>query len=244
MDTSIQTESKKRKFRGYTANGLKILAMITMFIDHIAAGLLWVYMEKNHLCYGGWQNFYMTLRYIGRVAFPIYCFFIVEGFERTSNLKKYFFRLLLFGMISEVPFDYGLFGKWYLSYQNVYFTLLLGLLGLTIYRYLEKRVKNYIVQIIAYGVVALAMGGIAELLHTDYGDIGVWIICLLYIFRKDRKKQCIAGAISFMWELTAPISFLFLYHYNGEKGKKIPKYLFYAFYPVHLAVIAVLRMLL
>ena len=150
-------------------------------------------------------------------------------------------RLLGFGVLSEVPFDYGLFGKWYPSYQNVYFTLLLGLLALTIYRFMEEKVNNYILLIIGYVIIGGATGAIAELLHTDYGAIGVGIICLLYLFRKDRKKQCIVGAVSFLWELTAPISFVFLYFYNGEKGRKIPKYLFYGFYPLHLAFIAVLR---
>ena len=241
MEKNIGLEKKKGPGKGYTGNGLKILAMITMFIDHAAAGLLWVYLENHHMCEGGWQNFYTILRLIGRVAFPIYCFFIVEGFEKTSNLKKYFLRLLVFGIISELPFDSGLFGKWYPSYQNVYFTLILGLLGLTIYRYLEEKVKNHIVQIIFYVGIALLMGEIAELLHTDYGAKGVSTICLLYVFRKDRKKQCIAGAISFAWEFTAPLAFAFLYRYNGEKGKRIPKYLFYGFYPAHLALIAAIR---
>ncbi len=241
MENSIHLEQKKRPGKGYTGNGLKILAMITMFIDHSAAGFLWFYLDSHNMYSGGFQNLYMVLRFIGRVAFPIYCFFIVEGFEKTSNLKKYMLRLLGFGVLSEVPFDYGLFGKWYPSYQNVYFTLLLGLLALTIYRFMEEKVNNYILLIIGYVIIGGATGAIAELLHTDYGAIGVGIICLLYLFRKDRKKQCIVGAVSFLWELTAPISFVFLYFYNGEKGRKIPKYLFYGFYPLHLAFIAVLR---
>ncbi len=132
------------KKRGLTASGIKIIAMICMFIDHAAAsvyqGLLYSKIFETGFPFDvGYSLYdaittnihgplYLLLRAIGRVSFPIYCFFIVEGFKYTHSRWKYFLRLLIFAVISEVPFDMAIFGKFiYALYQNVYFTLAIGL---------------------------------------------------------------------------------------------------------------------
>jgi hypothetical protein len=184
---------------------------------------------------------YRTLRNIGRIAFPIFCFLLVEGFQRTSNLKKYALRLGAFALISEIPFDLA-FSSSLLEfhYQNVYFTLFLGLLTMTGCAAVEtKFAENIWAKTICSLLVLFAGMGAAELLQTDYGMLGILCIMVLYIFRKNRLFQAVAGALSFCWwELPAVLAFIPIYFYNGKRGWKI-KYFFYLFYPVHLLLLAV-----
>lgn len=223
--------------KGIDANTLKIIAVITMIIDHTGAALVWKLAYTAGTINETWYLIYNIMRGIGRIAFPIYCFFIVEGLEHTRNVKKYLARLLIFALASEVPFDYALFGGFTWSYQNVFFTLAIGLLCIWAMKGLESRIFNVRMKWPINGVIIVAGVYIAELLKTDYGAFGVIIIILLYLFRKKRLWQCIVGAVGFVWELTAPLSFVLLYFYNGEKGKKVNKYFFYLVYPVHLLIL-------
>lgn len=242
-----------KKYNGLTANTLKLIAMITMLIDHAGASLIWQMVTKKDEVY----ILYRTMRYIGRLAFPIYCFFIVEGLIHTRNVKKYLIRLLIFAFVSEVPFDYALLGKFTMTYQNVFFTLALGLVCIWGFQFIEEKLPEYLWQkwkiksgeklpvsfwqILCKVVVLMVTYQAAEWMHTDYGGFGVAIIAVLYLLRKNHATQCMAGAVGFYWEVTAPLSFVLLYFYNGEKGKPVNKFLFYGFYPIHLAVLAVVR---
>ena len=76
---------------------------------------------------------------MGRLAFPIYCFLLVEGFLHTHDLKKYALRMLGFALISEGPFDWAFFSGVYWGHQNVYFTLLLGLLAMKLWIHPRRR---------------------------------------------------------------------------------------------------------
>lgn len=130
--------------KGLTASSIKVIAMICMFLDHFAAsvyqGLILSDRLSSGICF--YDSFfifnkpmgtpegilYIIMRMIGRISFPIYCFFIVEGFRHTSSKLKYLLRLLIFAAISEVPFDYAIFGTvFYPLYQNVFVTLAIGL---------------------------------------------------------------------------------------------------------------------
>lgn len=226
------------------ANTMKMIAIITMLIDHLGAALVWEYvLTLQGDARMQWYTVYMVMRKIGRLAFPIYCFFIVEGLEHTRNVKKYIIRLVIFALISEIPFDYAFQGKLTLGYQNVFFTLAIGLICIWGVREVEERVTANVKQII-YKTLTIAAGiFLANMLNTDYGGFGVLMIAILYLFKKNRLLQCILGAAGFAWEVTAPVSFLLLYFYNGEKGRNINKYFFYAFYPVHLAVLALIKVI-
>lgn len=249
---------KTTKTSGLTGSTLKLIAIVTMFIDHIGAVLL-----ENGLLpqisgavlagnsfnflptdYHFWYNFDLVLRFIGRLSFPLFCFLLVEGVLHTKNIKKYALRLGIFALISEVPFDLAVYNNIFdLNSQNVFFTLFIGLVVLWAMRYFEESLPPHLTPL-RY-LVAITGMMFAEFLQTDYSAFGILLIVLLYEFRNNRKWQCIAGAILTLFQsYTAPLSFIFIYFYNGERGKHLPKYVFYAFYPVHLLVLFALRTIL
>ena len=122
-------EVTTEKQTGLTVFVLKMIAVCSMLIDHFGATVVERYIDANMLWDGNWYILYRTLRCIGRLAFPIYCFFIVEGFKYTRSRPKYAIRLLAFAFISEVPFDMAFQKSFFdMSYNNVFFTLFLGLL--------------------------------------------------------------------------------------------------------------------
>jgi len=242
----------------FTGSHLKWIAILTMLIDHIGAALLEVgllpkianaVLAGNSLeyvisDYHFWYRFDAILRAIGRLAFPIFCFLLIEGFLHTKNVKKYALRLGLFALISEIPFDLAFNNSVFeLTYQNVFFTLFIGLIVLCGIKYFEATLPaqwkplRYLVAVT--GMIA------AHFLQTDYSAFGILLIVLLYEFRNSRNWQCIAGVIITLFQShTAPLAFLFIYFYNGERGKHLPKYFFYAFYPAHLLVLVFVRMIL
>lgn len=144
-----QTPSQSQKKKGIPGSTIKIIAVTAMLIDHIAAFVLtrimiergffysavevnrlFAWMKDNWLLYFG----ILAMRLIGRLGFPIFCFLLVEGFQKTRNIKKYIFRLGLFALISEIPFNLANTGRvWAPGYQNVYFTLLIGILVLCVF---------------------------------------------------------------------------------------------------------------
>ena len=241
----MTTCSPRRSFSG---TALKTIACITMLIDHIGAscieagiltpGLGIGTLSQDTLSADPLYRLDMVLRFTGRLAFPLFCFLLVEGFVHTHNVKGYLGRLVLFGLVSEVPFDLA-FSRtpFYPGAQNVYWTLALGVLAMAGLKHFEKPDGTVGWQglVWAGGCAALALAA-----STDYNAIGVLIICTLYLTRADRKRQCIAGAVLFLFELTAPLAFVLVWFYNGKRGhcgKALQKG-FYWFYPVHLLVLA------
>lgn len=230
------------KPRGISCSTLKIIAIVTMFIDHCGAAIL-----ERMMVTGGtftWQHFETMrkadtiLRYIGRVSFPIFCFLLVEGFLHTRSRLKYAGSLLVLAIISEIPFDLAFRGKLCdLGYQNVAFTLLIGLFVMCVFSFIEKQenIAIYMKYVLYIGSLLLGMG-IAELMKTDYAAIGVFCIMVLYITRNNKVYQTIAGCATFLWETTAPLAFIPIWFYNGKRGLSL-KYTFYLFYPVHLFVL-------
>lgn len=246
---------KTKKASGLTGSALKWIAIITMFIDHIGAVLLeyGLLPQIANAVLGGnafdflpadyqlWYHVDLVLRFIGRLAFPIFCFLLVEGFQHTKDVKKYALRLGIFALLSEVPFDLAVSNTTFdLSSQNVFFTLLIGLLVLWGMSYFEQTLSP---QMAPLRFLVAATGMLfAEFLQTDYSAFGVLLIVLLYELRNSRKLQCIFGAVvAFFSSYTAPLAFIFVYFYNGERGKHLPKYVFYIFYPAHLLLLVLLR---
>ena len=203
---------------------LKLLAMLAMTADHIGA----VFFPEIPL-----------LRWIGRMAMPVLCFFIGEGLRHTRSPRRYLLRLTGFALLSELPFDLAFYGGIEWGHQNVYFTLTLGLLALWAIQ--SRGMEGWLLALTA----ALA----AELLGCDYGMYGVLLILLLDRFHRARSEQ-LAGAallnLAFFGLQTQTLSLIalpLLWLYNGKRGRD-DRRLFYLYYPAHLCVLGILRFVL
>lgn len=225
-----------------TATTLKWIAIITMMIDHAGAVLFNDY--SNH-------PEYIILRIIGRIAFPIFAYLIVQGYLHTKNIKKYALRLFAFALISEVPFDLAFKNTIFdFDYQNVFFTLFIGLIALWAFDTFRKK-NAFLAMISVY-----ALGMLAYMLKTDYDIFGVILIFLIYSAGKSKKVVYfwiaavnLIMAVIFMigggsyLQIFALLSIPFIAMYNGEKGSnsKIMQYVFYIIYPGHILLLYFLK---
>lgn len=210
---------------------IKFIACFTMLLDHVK------YAIPQTNCF--------ITEYFGRISYPLFAFLVVEGYVHTSNLGKYYKRLIIFAIISQIPFMLfrTLVGEW--KMLNIMFTLLLGLLSITAY---DKIKKEYISFPIC--IILILLGNI---LNVDYGWFGVSIILILYIFRNDKILKSIVYTLLvfayfyFSGIRIANMNILILFVscllpiipivlYNGKQGRKV-KYFFYWFYPIHMLIL-------
>ncbi|MCM1099814.1 MAG: conjugal transfer protein TraX [Clostridium sp.] len=236
---------KEESWQGVSGGTLKIIAVVTMLIDHIAATVLMrmLRIEYDPELY----MVYRVMRQIGRIAFPIYCFMLVEGLTHTRNRWKYAARLGGMALVSEIPFDLA-FRSAVLEtgYQNVFFTLTIGLVTLGAWEEIESRFPFGIasrprmwLRYLLMSVTGAAGMGLAAFLKTDYGWSGVACILILYWFRRVRALQLVMGYLAFVAlldEVMAFPAFVALALYRGRKGVS-SKVFFYGFYPVHLLLL-------
>lgn len=187
--SAYQPPVQIQKKKGITGSTIKIIAVVTMLIDHVAAALLtrivisrgFFYAMGNEQRLIEWMKvngllYIVTqlMRLIGRLGFPIFCFLLVEGFQKTRNVKKYALRMGLFALISEIPFDLAFSGRvWNPGYQNVYFTLLIGLLALWAFDTIAKLDPAKWLQVL------LTVGGI--LLLPPYAALAVSTFVLNFL---------------------------------------------------------------
>lgn len=238
-----------------TSNMLRGLACLFMVSDH-----LWATIVPGNM----WMN------YIGRLAFPIFAFQIAEGYRHTSDFRKYAMRLFLFGLISEIPFNLMYAGGFIFPFhQNVMFTLLLGLLSIRAIDTIRQNIQSHasakssIKPILALaGCLLLATVG-----FVDYGFWGVMTVILFHVFRDFRGARILqlaamiyihceaykgmfipvdlfGNTIEFATQGFAVLALIPIWLYNGRQGRKSKaiQYGFYAFYPVHMLVLALIRM--
>lgn len=211
--------------KGLNTFTLKMIAIITMLIDHI-----------GHVLFPE----VMILRIIGRISFPIFAYVLAEGFVYTTDVKKYLLRLGIFALLSEIPYDLAIMGSVLeFSHQNVFFTLFIGVLVL----YLMSQVKNIILQ---YGVVAAGIL-VCSLLHTDYSNIGILLIFIFYVFRERKIEKLLIVGLIFIGltsglQLYALLALPLLALHNREQGPKI-KAFFYLFYPAHLLILYLVHLI-
>lgn len=230
-------ETEERGLRRLSSNALKLTACVCMAVDHIGI----VFMDNNYI-----------MRAVGRLAFPVFAFLLVQGLLRTSDVRRYLLRLGIFAVVSEIPFDLAMHDTiWYPGAQNILFTLTAGLFA--IYA-MDSRgpIGRWKVEI------ALAAALLAEFLRFDYGMAGVGIIVMFYLIEKERsgadaytlayfnKKQNIEIVVLSslvyvlclgMNQLYALLAMIPVNMYSGERGRMKLKYFFYLFYPLHLLLI-------
>lgn len=227
--------------RPLSQEGLKFLACAIMLLDHIGATLI------------PWG----TLRIIGRLAFPIFCFLLAEGAHYTRNPRNYLLRLGIGAILSELPFDLALFGSWSWRHQSVMVTLLLGAMALLAMKQMTRPLLKVL--------VLLLFACLADFMNTDYGGAGVlmiglfgltwerkygWVIQLLGMYLICR--WIIPGGV--VWfidryvfiEIFAILALIPIWLYSGKKStsSRVVQWAFYLFYPVHLWILYLISILL
>ena len=191
-----------------------------------------------------------AFRCIGRLAFPLYCFLLAQGFAHTRDIRAYARRLLLLACVSELPFDLLIFGRLSSAMeQNVVFSLLLGLLALCAARALSARPLPCALSILALMLLAMVT-------QVSFGWLGV-ALCLAYGYAGgDKKRQALFTVLLTLlfsgvargWvtiSLCAALSAIPILLYNGRPGPhgKALTFFFYAAYPLHLCALLIVRAL-
>lgn len=234
--------------KGLNGFQLKMIACIIMLIDHAGA-----------LFFPG----VLIIRVIGRLAFPLFAFFISEGFFHTRSVSRYLTRLGLCAILFQVPdwfsraysviFNMPGFGVRYVF--NIFATLFFGLFSVMLY----DRFKTKNLWLSWLSVIAVAV--IAQISGADYGAYGVLYILLFYLTRGNIRNMAIGGIVLHVLyaffsisisvitsgaavftnqiQLYSLLSLPLIALYNNERGRKV-KYFFYIFYPAHLIVLYIL----
>ena len=213
------------QWKGLSDSALKVIALVSMTVDHIA------YYLMDHNTWG-----YDMMRTVGRMAFPIFAFLLVEGYGHTRSTRKYALSLLAFALISEIPW-------WLLNHDNthnVFFTLLLGLIVIEGINKLGKKPLLWAVLIITICTIAI-------FLHVDYEYSGILLIFTFHIFKPDMVTKCLLATL-FMYQygvIGLWLGLAVILCYNGQRGfikGQYAKYLCYAYYPLHLVLFMLLSL--
>ena len=225
---------------------LKVIAMAAMVIDHTASHILRHYppfIEPLYTVGHTEVSLVYLMRCVGRLAFPLFCFLLVEGFLHTRDRGKSGRNLLLFALMSEIPWNLSHGGHVYGWSQNVIFTLFLGFLALCVVnRWEQQRIGNRQLALRLFAIIALSI-----LSNADYGSCGIPFILLLYVLRHNRILQAATGCTMLGMRWIAGLAFIPMNMYNGQRGfiqGPLAKYAFYAFYPLHLLALWLTKQML
>lgn len=208
-----------------SGSSLKVIAIVSMTIDHLG-----LYMLGGDDPASASVTYHL-MRMVGRLAFPIFAFLLVEGYVHTRDIRRYMMNLLVAAIISDIP--WMLLGGY--DSHNVMFTLLLGLMAVS---FIDRFWRNKLLTLTTIGL----MGVLAEWLQTDYSWRGIFLICILFMFR-DKPLLAFMFGLPFLmvYGLAGTAAGLMMpLLYSGQRGFAtdwVSKYFFYAFYPLHLMII-------
>ena len=234
-----------------SAAALHIFAMALMLCDHLWATLLPA--QEWLTC-------------VGRLAFPMFAFMAVEGYFHTRSFKRYALRMLVFALLSEIPFDLMYGGTWfYPVHQNVIWTLLIGLLGIRAMEAVREKGKLWLYVLTCVGVTALG-AALGTLGMVDYYGAGVLTVFVFYFFHGREWWKLLGQILALYWinvrmlggqvypmtilgmdvELSqqglALLALVPIWLYRGRQGhhSRAFQYVCYAFYPVHMLILALI----
>ena len=229
-------------------NQIKYIAIFAMLMDHIAYVFSKVFLNYS---WGFALNF--VLRTFGRITAPVMCWFLAQGFVYTSSRKKYALRLLIFAVVSQVPYALLRSDVTFFAGLNVIYTLLVSFLMLCV---LDSSLETFPKWVITIALLALSMFG-------DWAFFAPLMVLFFYYFRDNRKRLLLFYSLASVMVVLADLTILYLNHYylyqelwqlgmflfipllllyNGEPGSRHPfnKWFFYVFYPAHLLVLYVI----
>ena len=239
--------------KGLNRSQLKFIAICAMVCDHVA----WGFVEF-------WSPLGQVMHIIGRLTIPIMCFFVAEGFRRTSSVKGYIMRMALFSVITMLPF-YLFFGEMYEYRQNIIFDYMLGVMLLAVLENQKFKIWMKVLLGAALFLISAVVGGwvIMPMLYIlvfyyvkGFKKQAVWVCGLtvtleiFLIVAVELNRVLHFSHYDWPWYdklyfLGFMIPLLLLKHYNGEKGKEIGgKYFFYIFYPAHFLVLAAIKVII
>ena len=260
-----------QKTHTFSDDLLKLVAVFTMLPDHAASGILEYYLQYVPLNDDVWELLYRInsdLRVIGRIAFPLFCFLMIHGFIHTHSRLKYAGNLLLFALLSELPFDFLFYDEIDFAHEHVVWTLLIGLLMIWALEAVNQTNIKMILKCAASLPVIAAGIKMSMVLNTDYAWTGVLLILGLYLFRKKKGLQCTIPFVVFFiarvfrnvelgyysfgiqviretfklyWSIV--ISAFMILRCNEKRYIRKGKYFFYAFYPVHILILYLIKVL-
>lgn len=223
-----------------TGAHLKTIAILSMIIDHVNKALIYPNLVSN---YGFLTRMSNLFDIIGRIAFPLFCFLLVEGYFKTRNRKRYLLHLIPFGIISEVPFDMFVTASFFnKNWNNVMFTLAFVLITIWSIDTLKGKMKHmpkalwYLVSIIIVLIMCIATMYFA----LDYEYHAILIGYSFYLFHEAPIFSIPFGYASMFTQPWSLLGFGMTLLYNGERGRQ-NKLLCYWFYPVHLLMIGIMR---
>lgn len=229
------------RFARFDGGVLKWVALVTMLLDHTAATFAATQSGVAFLVsIPQGPLLYEWMRAIGRTAFPIFAFLLVEGFTHTHNRRKHLLRLTVFALLSEYPFQRALFAEAAVPMRSVMMTLAVSFAMVMAIDWLWRQKLPAACRVLFSAALALAVCALLEWLRTDYGWLGGAVVLIFYLLRRWRWLAALAAYVllgvanSTEWYAVAGI--LLIVCYNGKKGKQ-PKWLFYVFYPAHLLLL-------
>ncbi len=249
--TEYKAGEKKINLKDLSSFGLHILAMVFMLCDH-----LWATVVPGQ----------QWLTWIGRLAFPMFAFMIVEGYFYTSSFKKYVLRIFLFALIAEIPFNLMYVSSWiYPFHQNVMWTFLLALFCIRLLDKMKKKMPIWLAIILGIPLVGVFMLS-AQLLMMDYYGEGLLMVVVFYCFRGNKWYHRLLQFVALFYinwfaikgmrlsvevfgqtfmipqQGMAVLALLPIWWYKGRQGlhNKAVQYMFYAFYPVHMLILGLL----